>query len=156
MSMQYRSSSTMRARPLTWPAIRLKRLSVAALLSFAMAVIYPLGVFRARVQAVTAEHHHRHDHHHTPAGAAIDPVCGMAVDPHNARHRAEYRGRPFYFCSAGCRAKFTADPQKYLGGRRPEPVPEGTVYTCPMHPEIRQIGSGACPICGMALEPEID
>jgi P-type Cu+ transporter len=79
----------------------------------------------------------------------------MAVDPHSARHRAEHRGRTSYFCSAGCRAKFVADPQKYLGGRQPEPVPEGTVYTCPMHPEIRQIGPGACPICGMALEPEI-
>jgi P-type Cu+ transporter len=79
----------------------------------------------------------------------------MTVDPHSARHRAEYRGRTSYFCSARCRAKFVADPQKYLGGRQPEPVPEGTVYTCPMHPEIRQIGPGACPICGMALEPEI-
>jgi P-type Cu+ transporter len=105
---------------------------------------------------VTAEHHHRQDHHHgSPAGGAIDPVCGMTVDPHSARHRAEYRGRTSYFCSARCRAKFVADPQKYLGGRQPEPVPEGTVYTCPMHPEIRQIGPGACPICGMALEPEI-
>jgi P-type Cu+ transporter len=104
---------------------------------------------------VTAEHHHRHDHHHGAAAGAIDPVCGMTVDPHSARHRAEHRGRTSYFCSAGCRAKFVADPQKYLGGRHTEPVPEGTVYTCPMHPEIRQIGPGACPICGMALEPEI-
>src|SRR6185436_10651640 len=61
------------------------------------------------------------------------------------------------FCSAGCRAKFAADPAKYLSpDARDEPdVTEGTVYTCPMHPEIRQIGPGACPICGMALEPEI-
>jgi P-type Cu+ transporter len=104
---------------------------------------------------VTAEHHHRHDHHDTPAAVAVDPVCGMTVDPHNARYRAEYHGRTSYFCSAGCRAKFIADPQKYLGGHQPEPAPEGTVYTCPMHPEIRQVGPGACPICGMALEPEI-
>jgi Cu+-exporting ATPase len=79
----------------------------------------------------------------------------MTVDPHKARHRADHRGHTYYFCSAGCRAKFVADPQKYLGGRQPQSVPEGTVYTCPMHPEIRQIGPGSCPICGMALEPDI-
>ena len=79
----------------------------------------------------------------------------MTVDPHKAKHRADHRGHTYYFCSAGCRAKFVADPQKYLGGRQPESVPEGTVYTCPMHPEIRQIGPGSCPICGMALEPDI-
>jgi Cu+-exporting ATPase len=105
---------------------------------------------------VTAEHqHHQHDHHGVPAHSAIDPVCGMTVDPHSAKHRADHAGRAYYFCCAGCRAKFVADPQKYLGGRQPESVPEGTVYTCPMHPEIRQIGPGSCPICGMALEPEI-
>ena len=79
----------------------------------------------------------------------------MTVDPHKAKHRADHRGHTYYFCSAGCRAKFVADPQKYLGGRQPQLVPEGTVYTCPMHPEIRQIGPGSCPICGMALEPDI-
>ncbi|HET7166445.1 MAG TPA: heavy metal translocating P-type ATPase [Pseudolabrys sp.] len=89
------------------------------------------------------------------AHSAIDPVCGMTVDPHSAKHRADHGGRAYYFCCAGCRAKFVADPQKYLGGRQPESMPEGTVYTCPMHPEIRQIGPGSCPICGMALEPEI-
>jgi Cu+-exporting ATPase len=105
---------------------------------------------------VTAEHqHHRHDHHGVSAHSAIDPVCGMTVDPHSAKHRADHGGSAYYFCCAGCRAKFVADPQKYLGGRQPELVPEGTVYTCPMHPEIRQIGPGSCPICGMALEPEI-
>ena len=105
---------------------------------------------------MTAEHqHHRHDHHGVSANSAIDPVCGMTVDPHSAKHRADHGGRTYYFCCAGCRAKFVADPQKYLGGRQPESVPEGTVYTCPMHPEIRQIGPGSCPICGMALEPEI-
>ena len=94
----------------------------------------------------TAEHH-RH--------GVIDPVCGMTVDPHTAKHRADYRGHPYYFCSAGCRTKFSANPQKYLGARAPEPAIEGAVYTCPMHPQIRQQGPGACPICGMALEPEM-
>jgi len=85
-----------------------------------------------------------------------DPVCGMSVDPHTAKHRAEHGGRPYYFCSAGCRTKFLADPARYLdpaAAAKAEPVAEGTVYTCPMHPEIRQVGPGACPICGMALEP---
>ena len=101
---------------------------------------------------MTTEHHH----HDTPAaGGVIDPVCGMTVDPHTAKHRAEHHGHSYYFCSAGCRSKFTADPQKYLGAREPEPVVAGATYTCPMHPEIRQVGPGACPICGMALEPEI-
>jgi P-type Cu+ transporter len=103
--------------------------------------------------SMTAEHHHHHD---APAqGGVIDPVCGMTVDPHSAKHRTDYRGHTYYFCNAGCRTKFIADPQKYLGKREPELVVEGTTYTCPMHPEIRQIGPGACPICGMALEPEI-
>jgi Cu+-exporting ATPase len=91
----------------------------------------------------------------TDADLATDPVCGMKVDPHTAKHRADHGGRTFYFCSAGCRAKFEADPAKYLqpGKDASEPLPEGTIYTCPMHPEIRQVGPGSCPICGMALEP---
>ncbi len=92
-----------------------------------------------------------HQHH----GPATDPVCGMTVDPHNAKHRADYRGHPYYFCSAGCKTKFSADPEKYLGPRTPETVVKGVTYTCPMHPQIRQDGPGACPICGMALEPEM-
>lgn len=92
-------------------------------------------------------------------GATVkDPVCGMSVDPHTAVHRAEHDGHPYYFCSAGCRTKFIADPAKYLTPaelRSHEPVPEGTIYTCPMHPEIRQVGPGACPLCGMALEPAV-
>jgi Cu+-exporting ATPase len=79
----------------------------------------------------------------------------MTVDPHTAKHRADYKGHPYYFCAASCRAKFVANPVKYLGDRVPEPVIEGAIYTCPMHPEIRQQGPGACPICGMALEPEM-
>ena len=104
--------------------------------------------------SATAEHEH---HHHAPAeGSAIDPVCGMTVDPHTAKHRADYRGHPYYFCSAGCKAKFTTDPQKYLSKvKEAAPVAEGTIYTCPMHPQIRQSGPGNCPICGMALEPVI-
>ena len=92
----------------------------------------------------------------TSAGV-LDPVCGMTVDPHTAKHRADYHGHTYYFCAAGCKTKFTADPQKYLSKeeKAAEPVPEGTIYTCPMHPQIRQVGPGACPICGMALEPEI-
>src|SRR5476649_1901294 len=102
--------------------------------------------------SMTAAHHH----HDAPAtSGVIDPVCGMTVDPATAKHRADYRGHTYYFCAAGCRTKFIADPQKYLGKREPEPVAEGATYTCPMHPEIRQIGPGACPICGMALEPEM-
>jgi Cu+-exporting ATPase len=84
-----------------------------------------------------------------------DPVCGMMVDPHTTKHRTEYEGRIYYFCSAGCRTKFEANPAQFLepGTVAAVPVPEGTIYTCPMHPEVRQVGPGSCPICGMALEP---
>jgi Cu+-exporting ATPase len=94
----------------------------------------------------------------TPATTKKDPVCGMSVDPHTAAHRADHDGRPYFFCSAGCRTKFVADPARYLTPaelQSHEPVPESTIYTCPMHPEIRQTGPGACPICGMALEPAV-
>jgi heavy metal translocating P-type ATPase len=99
-------------------------------------------------------------HAHGPAaapGGVKDPVCGMAVDPHATPHRAEHDGRPYYFCSAGCRTKFVADPERYLGERAVEapPAGPGTIYTCPMHPQVRQVGPGNCPICGMALEPEV-
>jgi Cu+-exporting ATPase len=101
--------------------------------------------------------HSEHGHHHGAAapGGAIDPVCGMTVDPHTTPHRLTHHGHSYYFCSAGCRTKFAADPAKYLGPRRPEPVVEGAIYICPMHPEVRQQGPGTCPICGMALEPEL-
>ena len=114
--------------------------------------------------------HQGHDYGHgccgtrsgeAPAGqgtgqAVKDPVCGMSVDPLTAKHKAEHDGRPYFFCSAGCRTKFLADPSKYLlpvPAAAAAPVPEGTIYTCPMHPQIRQEGPGSCPICGMALEP---
>jgi len=90
------------------------------------------------------------------SGTAVrDPVCGMDVDPHTTAHRATYDGRTYYFCSPGCREKFLAAPANFLAraGQAAKPVPEGTIYTCPMHPEIRQVGPGFCPICGMALEP---
>ncbi|MES5484880.1 heavy metal translocating P-type ATPase [Bradyrhizobium sp. INPA03-11B] len=122
-----------------------------------------------------AKHDHSHaDHHHhgaaahsccggkhehgaapTEAAFAIDPVCGMKVDPATAKHRFSYKGEGYLFCSGRCRERFEAEPEKYLKPREPEPpAPAGTIYTCPMHPEVRQVGPGSCPICGMALEPE--
>ena len=104
------------------------------------------------------------DHHHPAADDAsevIDPVCGMTVDPAASPHLFEAGGETHHFCSASCRSKFAAAPQRYLDKhpRNSEPdaaaVPEGTIYTCPMHPQIRQVGPGSCPICGMALEPEL-
>lgn len=87
---------------------------------------------------------------------AIDPVCGMKVDPATTAHHATHDGAHYHFCSARCLAKFTANPAKYLAySPRAEPVAApGAMWTCPMHPEIRQQGPGTCPICGMALEPE--
>jgi YHS domain-containing protein len=85
---------------------------------------------------------------------AIDPVCGMTVNIATAKHVLRYGGLDVYFCSTGCREKFKADPEKYSMYRRePEEMPEGTLYTCPMHPEIVRDAPGTCPICGMALEP---
>ena len=93
---------------------------------------------------------------HTATNAGKDPVCGMDVDPHTAKHRAEHQGHPYYFCSAGCNAKFEANPAQYLESHvAPAQVPVGAIYTCPMHPQIRRAGPGSCPICGMALEPEL-
>ena len=90
---------------------------------------------------------------------AIDPVCGMKVDPTSTAHHARFEGTDYHFCSAGCRAKFDAAPRNFLD-RSPNDTPtkqaataEGVIWTCPMHPQIRQVGPGSCPICGMALEP---
>ena len=127
----------------------------------------------------------------------LDPVCGMTVDPARAAGHVEHKGTTYSFCSKGCVAKFSADPEKYLSGTReshpPAPAPmlqigglkkiaspphsepstqhpgpstqypgpstqhpePSTIYTCPMHPEIRSPKPGACPKCGMALEPLI-
>ena len=94
------------------------------------------------------------DSRKTPAPTATDPVCGMSVETHGAKHQAEHDGRTWYFCSARCREKFVADPAAYDGERKAAPAaPAGTIYTCPMHPEVQQVGPGDCPKCGMALEP---
>ena len=98
-------------------------------------------------------------HHAEGTGAlAIDPVCGMKVDPAKAKGSHEYAGHRYFFCGAGCLAKFQADPERFLKpvvpAVAPAPPPAGTKYTCPMHPEIVQDGPGSCPICGMALEPQ--
>src|SRR5690606_34565971 len=102
--------------------------------------------------------HHEMSHGAGPAAAAaefIDPVCGMTVKP-DSPHQAEHDGKTWYFCSARCRARFVENPAAFLS---PKPVdPEAAAnddreYSCPMHPEVRQIGPGICPDCGMALEP---
>ncbi len=90
-------------------------------------------------------------------GVAIDPVCGMQVEVASAMHRADHEGKTFYFCSGRCREKFVADPAAFLDkpSTSPTPTRPGTLYTCPMHPEIQQVGPGNCPKCGMALEPMV-
>ncbi|MET3835259.1 Cu+-exporting ATPase [Brevundimonas sp. UYEF29] len=108
-------------------------------------------------------HPHNHASGHACCGAKAsdgaatvkDPVCGMSVDPTATAHRASHDGQNYFFCSAGCRTKFIGDPMRYLNPPvEAEPAVPGAIYTCPMHPEIRQEGPGSCPICGMALEPE--
>lgn len=101
-------------------------------------------------------HRHDHAHHDQATTKVIDPVCGMSIDPATSSHRFEYGSESYHFCSAGCRTKFVADPARYLekSPTRTD-VSEGSIYTCPMHPQIRQTGPGTCPICGMALEPEL-
>ena len=91
-----------------------------------------------------------------PGATVKDPVCGMDVNPATAAHHHVHAGQDHWFCSAGCQARFIADPEHYLAAasKPPEPVMPGRFYTCPMHPEVRQVGPGACPLCGMALEPE--
>ena len=96
-----------------------------------------------------------HKHGADPHAHATDPVCGMRVDPQTARHRFAYRGRDYLFCSGRCRERFAAEPENFLAPKQPDPAaPAGVIYTCPMHPEVKQTGPGSCPICGMALEPE--
>ncbi|MBB3268685.1 Cu+-exporting ATPase [Azospirillum sp. OGB3] len=119
-----------------------------------------------RSHAHHPDHHSHggHDHHGGPDDRpkVKDPVCGMMVDPERTGHQAGHGGQTFHFCSARCREKFVADPERYLKPEAKPVAPEkaaqaspqtGVIYTCPMHPEIRQEGPGNCPICGMALEP---
>ena len=109
--------------------------------------------------------HHEHRHHEggkpastSPAqtGGLKDPVCGMAVTA-QSEHRLSHQGQSFFFCSAKCQGKFSADPERYARPTAAAPVsapaPMGAIYTCPMHPEIRQDHPGSCPKCGMTLEP---
>src|ERR1044072_5327927 len=91
--------------------------------------------------------------------AVIDPVCRMEVEPETAAASYEYHGQTYYFCHPSCTEKFSANPEKYLhpeiASNEPAHASSREVeYTCPMDPEVRQMGPGACPKCGMALEPE--
>lgn len=94
--------------------------------------------------------------HESSQAKAIDPVCGMTVDPLTSPHKAIHAGQNYHFCSARCRERFIADPPHFLNpADAPEPALEAAIWTCPMHPEVRQNHPGSCPICGMALEPEV-
>jgi Cu+-exporting ATPase len=107
------------------------------------------------------ERGHTQDAGRVDADRVLDPVCGMLVDPNSTPHHHTYRGRTYHFCGGSCRTRFAADPRKFLEpqpqAQQPEEpgqqAAEAAVHTCPMHPEVRQIGPGSCPICGMALEP---
>lgn len=107
-------------------------------------------------------HVHHHHGNHPPAETASpkdlkDPVCGMTVTE-QSEHKLTHEGRPYYFCSAKCQGKFAANPMQYLVSTAPEdtaPEPAGTIYTCPMHPEVQQDHPGNCPKCGMSLEAVI-
>jgi P-type Cu+ transporter len=108
--------------------------------------------------------HAGHTHHHpsaaTPPAGLKDPVCGMPVTA-QSEHRLEHKGRAYYFCSMKCQGKFAAEPARYAGGvvelapLEANTQASGAIYTCPMHPEIRQDHPGSCPKCGMTLEPVI-
>src|SRR5437868_454714 len=102
-------------------------------------------------------HHHAHEPSGQPAEAhAVDPVCGMNVHPAQAAGTFQYQGHQYFFCSPKCLARFRAAPESFVSAQpavAPEPVHTDAIYTCPMHPEVRQAGPGSCPKCGMALEP---
>ena len=86
--------------------------------------------------------------------SSIDPVCGMTVNPATAAGHADYQGKTYHFCSQHCVHAFRADPEKFLGKKiAAAPADSAAQYTCPMHPEIVQLGPGSCPKCGMALVP---
>lgn len=87
-----------------------------------------------------------------------DPVCGMMVNPATTAHHFTHAGQDYHFCSARCRTRFAENPHSFLAPQPVSPISAEEsvrIYTCPMHPEIRQQGPGNCPICGMALEPDI-
>ena len=104
----------------------------------------------------TSHHDHSHSHPLNPQGEGLrDPVCGMTVTEQSV-HKLTHEGRPYYFCSTKCQGKFAANPLQYLTLAPPAetaPAAAGTIYTCPMHPGIRQDHPGNCPKCGMSLEP---
>jgi Cu+-exporting ATPase len=127
------------------------------------------------VDPATAQHHHVLDEEtfyfccarckdrfaadpapHLVRAGRKDPVCGMKVDPATASHRHEHEGTEYCFCNPRCREKFITDPEQYLaeGGTPAAEGPADAVYTCPMDPEVEQVGPGTCPVCGMALEPK--
>ena len=107
----------------------------------------------------------QHHQHHHPSGAAAaagtevkDPVCGMTVDSAITPHETTHKGQQYFFCSERCATKFEQAPERYTASApapAPAPTAAGAIYTCPMHPQVRQVGPGNCPICGMALEPEV-
>jgi Cu+-exporting ATPase len=97
---------------------------------------------------------HKPAHDKTKAGSVKDPICGMSVSPESAKNTSTHEGKVFYFCSAKCKAKFDQNPSQFFTSTKTAPITAETIeYTCPMHPEIRKLGPGSCPICGMALEP---
>jgi len=98
-----------------------------------------------------------HTRHYPAPRSVYDPVCGMSVDPAVAAHRADHDGRSYFFCSARCRERFSAEPARYLtpAAAAPPTAAEDARWTCPMHPQIIRAGPGTCPICGMALEPVV-
>jgi Cu+-exporting ATPase len=95
------------------------------------------------------------EHEHEATLEVVDPVCGMTIAPEDATGHAGYQGKTYYFCNPSCEERFRAAPEDYVEGGRPGKVrrPAAGEYTCPMHPEVVRSAPGACPICGMALEP---
>ncbi|HEX8618640.1 MAG TPA: heavy metal translocating P-type ATPase, partial [Thermoanaerobaculia bacterium] len=104
---------------------------------------------------MTPNHNHAHAAHSATHGE-LDPVCGMTISRERAAGSSDYHGTTYYFCNPHCKTKFDANPEQYAGRTRPaaNAAPAGTMYVCPMDPEVRQDHPGACPKCGMALEPE--
>ena len=100
--------------------------------------------------------HHSHEHAAVAPAEVLDPVCGMTISPEDAVGHLDYKGQTYYFCAQSCLDRFRETPDAFLGGQPsqpPSPADLGRTYTCPMDPEVRQKGPGACPKCGMALEP---